>query len=63
MLKNTLINRKATKKVALALGDLNEKVVDAPFYLNIISGFWISNFLIKVDSSCSEKPTNSSLLL
>lgn len=27
MLKNTIINRKATKKIALALGDLNEKVV------------------------------------
>lgn len=27
MLKNTLINREATKKVALALGDLNEQVV------------------------------------
>lgn len=27
MLKNTIINRKATKKVALALGELNEKVV------------------------------------
>ena len=27
MLKNTLINRLATKKVALALGELNDKVV------------------------------------
>ncbi|TLF44817.1 nucleotidyl transferase AbiEii/AbiGii toxin family protein [Maribacter aurantiacus] len=27
MLKNTLLNREATKKVALALGDLNERVV------------------------------------
>lgn len=27
MLKNTLINRAATKKIALALGELNEKVV------------------------------------
>jgi len=27
MLKNTLINRLATKKVALALGDLNDQVV------------------------------------
>ncbi len=27
MLKNTLINREATKKVALALGNLNKEVV------------------------------------
>lgn len=27
MLKNTIVNRKTTKKIALALGDLNEKVV------------------------------------
>ena len=27
MLKNTIINRKATKKIALALGELNKEVV------------------------------------
>ena len=38
MLKNTLINRAATKKIALALGELNEKVV-------YVGGAMISSYI------------------